>query len=118
MFHISMKVNATNVHKDFDIFLTWKTVFLYYFKYDYLDLVISSQLSMNDDEYSHTFTKRRYGCVHTGVLIDFPVSRLLIRDIHTLSFLVFCIETLCTNYFKYEHLFRHLCAKHYPMNQV
>ena len=63
MFHVSMKVHSSAVHADFDIFLIWKSVFLYYFKYDYLSLIINCDLSLRGNEYTHTFTKRRYDCV-------------------------------------------------------
>ena len=63
MFHVSMRVNCTNVRSDYDIFLIWKSLFLYYYKYDYLSLVVECQLSKHDDEYRHDFTKYRYECV-------------------------------------------------------
>ena len=63
MFHISMKVHSTNIQDDFDIFLIWKSVFLYYYKYDYLSLIVNCDLALRTTEYTHTFTKRRYVCV-------------------------------------------------------
>ena len=87
-----MKVNSTTVKPDFDTFLIWKSVFLCYFKYDYLSLAILCQLEMKDDEYVHTFTRRRYECIQLSsidysILFVFHIFSLMIQIVFILDFI-------------------------------